>query len=346
MSGKKKRRAPSATPWDGLPESQIAPAQAIVKTAHDGIYAFRHEHCLGDADFFNGYPLSACPRCGGAVAKAGLNRSGVQRYRCTACGSVSTPVTGTIFDNSKLPVTAWVDFILQAISFESVAAMAREDRRADTTPPYWMAKLFAVLGGVQDATKLSGRVWIDETYFPVAAKDAVRRPDGKLPRGLSRNQMCIGVGVDDKGRVLAMFEGLGKPSKSRTWNAFGEHIEPGSTLLHDMEGTHAVLVGRLGLEDESYDARLLRGIDDELDPLQPVNRICFLLKCFLRAHSSFDRDDIQGYLDLFSVAMNAPADKLEKAALVLDRAMLCPNTLRFRDFYNVKPRSEGCGKEV
>lgn len=46
-----------------------------------------------------------------------------------------------------------------------------------------------------------------------------------------------------------------------------------------------MLVGRLGLEDESYDARLLRGIDDELNPLQPVNRMCFLLKCFLRAHS-------------------------------------------------------------
>ena len=106
-----------------------------------------------------------------------------------------------------------------------------------------------------------------------------------------------------------------------------------------------MLVGRLGLEDESYDARLLRGIDDELNPLQPVNRMCFLLKCFLRAHPGFDRDDVQGYLDLFSVAMNDPADKLEKAALVLDRAMLCPNTLRFRDFYNVKPSSEGCGEE-
>lgn len=276
--------------------------------------------------------------------KSGHIPSGLQRYRCSDCKRTFTPVTGTIFDNRKLPVTAWVDFILQALSFESVAAMTREDRRADTTPPYWMAKLFAVLGGVQDVTKLSGRVWIDETYFPVAAKDAVRRPDGKLPRGLSKNQMCIGVGVDDKGHVLVMFEGFGKPSKSRTWKAFGEHIEPGSTLVHDKEGSHAVLVDRLELKDECYDARLLRGIDDELNPLQPVNRMCFLLKCFLRAHSGFNRDDIQGYLDLFSVAMNAPADKLEKAALVLDRAMLCPNTLRFRDFYNVKPRSKGCGE--
>lgn len=83
-----------------------------------------------------------------------------------------------------------------------------------------------------------------------------------------------------------------------------------------MGGTHAVLVDHLGLEDEGYDARPLRGIDDELNPLQPGSRMCFLLKYFLSARSGFDRDDIQGYLDLFSVAMNAPADKLEKAALV------------------------------
>jgi len=39
--------------------------------------------------------------------------------------------------------------------------------------------------------------------------------------------------------------------------------------------------------------------------------------------------------------MNEPKDKLEKVALVLDRAMRCPKTLRFRGFYNVKPSS--CG---
>ena len=38
--------------------------------------------------------------------------------------------------------------------------------------------------------------------------------------------------------------------------------------------------------------------------------------------------------------MNAPKDKLKKADLVLDGAMRSPKTLRFREFYNVKPRSE------
>lgn len=346
MSGdKKSRRAPSATPWDGMAEEELEPQQAVVKAAHDGIYRFRHEPFGGDTAFFNSYKRDSCPHCGGPAVRNGLSRDGIQRYVCKACRKVFTPVTGTIFDNRKLPVTAWVDFILQAVSFESVASMTREDRRADTTPPYWLAKLFGVLDGIQGDAMLHGRVWIDESFYPVAGRDAVRRPDGKLLRGLSRNQLCIGLATDGSGRCLVVFEGCGKTNKAKTWEAFGSHIEPGSTLVHDMEGSHSVLVERLSLKDEPYNAKLLKGVPDELNPLEPVNRLCCLLKCFLRSHSGFNRDNIQGYLDLFSVAMNAPKDKLEKAALVLDRAMRCPKTLRFREFYNVKPSSEGRGED-
>lgn len=64
------------------------------------------------------------------------------------------------------------------------------DGRSDTTHPYWMGKLFAMLDGVQDEIVLSGRVRIDETCFPVALRDAVM-VDGKLLRGLSRNQIVF-----------------------------------------------------------------------------------------------------------------------------------------------------------
>lgn len=340
MSGKgRHRRAPSATPWDGMPDDLLTPAQGIVAASQRSIYGFRHERYEGDARFFNGYPRSECPFCGGPLKKDGFSRTGVQRYRCHLCGRISTPITGTIFDGAKLPVTAWSDFILQALSFESGNAMAREDRRADTTVPYWMAKLFAVLEGIQDGLVLSGRVWADEAFWPVAAKDAVHRADGTLPCGLSKNQMCIAVGTDGK-RSLFVFEGLGKTSKARTWDAFGPHIAPGSTLVHDREHSHSVLVDRLSLSSESYDSRLLKGLPDDENPLGPVNRMCFMLKQFLRAHSGFSRGSMQGYLDLLSVAMNPPEDKLEKTAMVLDRAMRFPKTLRYRDFYNVSRRSE------
>lgn len=147
----------------------------------------------------------------------------------------------------------------------------------------------------------------------------------------------MGVGTDSSGRSLFVREGLGKPSAKRTEAAFGSHIEPDSVLVHDMEKSHAVLVSSLGLDSRTHNARLLRGVPDSLNPLQPVNRACFFLKRFLGAHGGFDRDDMQGYLDVLSVMANPPEDKMEKVAMVLDRAMRYPKTLRYRSFYRVKP---------
>ena len=345
LGGKKKRRrAPSATPWDDMPEEDLDPAASLVMHANRGIYGFRHEQFAGDAAFFNGYSRERCPRCGdGDIVRCGHDRKGAQRYRCNRCRRTFTPATGTIFEDHRLPVTAWADFVLQVISFESVPAMTREDRRAETTTPYWMAKLFAVLEGIQDEVVLGGKVWVDESYWPVAAEDAYVKPDGMLPRGLSRNQICVGVGCDESGRSIFIREGLGKTSRAKTLATFGSHVAPGSTLIHDMEGAHMALVDELALKSQRHNAKLLKGLPDDRNPLEPVNRMCYFMQRFLRAHPGFNRDDMQGYLDLLFVAMNPPDDKLEKVAMVLDRAMRYPKTLRFRQFYarNTSPDEFG-----
>ena len=110
-----------------------------------------------------------------------------------------------------------------------------------------MGKLFAVLEGVQEGIVLSCRVWIDETYWPLTAKDAVR----KLLWGLSANQMCAGVGVDDSGTSIYLHEGFGKACKAKTYTTFGSRIEKRPTLLYDMED--------LGLSSESYNAQASEG---------------------------------------------------------------------------------------
>lgn len=116
--------------------------------------------------------------------------------------------------------------------------------------------------------------------------------------------------------------------------AFGTHVAPGSTLTHDMEKGHRRLVREPGLKDRPHNARLICKLPDDENPLYKVNRLCYLLKRFLRSHSGFNRADLDGYLDLFSVMMNPPENKMEKAALVLNRAMRNPKTVRFRDFYS------------
>lgn len=342
MSGEKRRwQAPSSTPWDDSDTSAIGPAEAIVMACHRDIYKYRHAATSleGEADFFNSYERDSCPRCGSPnIVRKGHDKNGLRRWRCNGCGTIFNPATGTIFQGRKLPVADWTEFLIEAFGYESISGMTRANRRSVTTLPYWMAKLFAVLEGIQDDVTLSGVVQIDEKYYPLAAKERILRPDGKKPRGLSRNQICIAMGCDSSGASYCGRMGLGKPSKKRAWDAYGLHIGRGSKLVHDMEGSHDILVEKLGLESERHNSRLLKQLPDKENPLRDVNRLCYQLELFLNSHSGFNRDSLDGYLNLFHVMMNDPPDKMEKAAMVLDRAMRCPKTLAFRDFYKPSTR--------
>ena len=94
----KRRLAASATPWDGVADDELEPAQLLVASSHRSMYSFRHEPFDGDAAFFNGFERESCPRCGSAeVSKRGKDAAGVQRYFCSGCGRSFFPQTGTIF---------------------------------------------------------------------------------------------------------------------------------------------------------------------------------------------------------------------------------------------------------
>ena len=56
-----------------------------------------------------------------------------------------------------------------------------------------MQKLFLTLENTQDDIVLSGEVWLDETFYSVISEDIVHNEDGSKLRGLSNNQICIGV---------------------------------------------------------------------------------------------------------------------------------------------------------
>lgn len=165
-------------------------------------------------------------------------------------------------------------------------------------------------------------------------RDRERDEDGNLLRGLSRNQICIGVATNKKHTVCIM-EGYGKPSQKRSYEAFKEHIKPGATLIHDKENTHKKLVENLSLESICYASKEMKGLADSENPLAPVNRVHCLLKMFLNAHSGFNRDDLQNYLNLYSFVINPPSDHLEKVEKIINLVFQNPKLLKYRDQFSV-----------
>jgi len=78
----------------------------------------------------------------------------------------------------------------------------------------------------------------------------------------------------------------------------------------------------------------LKGLPDKENPMNPVNRAHAILKKFLNTHSSFNREDLQGYLNLFAFVTNPPGGLLEKVELVIKSAFENPKSLRYRDYYS------------
>lgn len=334
----------SATPWDDADFSELTPGQRLAMGWHRQQYLRMHESDReADREFFNSFARESCPRCGSErIVGFGRDKNGLRRWHCNNCRHTFNPVTGTIFENRKLPVNSWVEFLLGLMSFESLAGIIRRDRRSPTTPPYQLQKVFLVLDGIQDGVVLSGRVQIDEMYYSVPASEVEMGKHGKKP-GFSQNQTCVAIMTEEEGesgagRSCLLVLGRGKPSGERAMKTYGAHIKPGSTLVHDKENAHNVVVRKLALKDEAYDSRVIKRLPDEENPLWKANRLCFLLRLFLDGHSGFDRSNFDGWLDLFSVMVNPPEDRLEKVAIVLDRAMASPVTLRYRDYYGKKGR--------
>ena len=158
------------------------------------------------------------------IKRFGQTGNHIQRYRCLDCKKTFTPVTGTIFEGHKISIREWMDYTLNIFRYVSINADSWNNRNAFTTSRYWLEKIFLVLRAYYaEIEPFSGRVYLDETYYSVRSDDIKRTPEGARLRGISTNQLCIGVACTDD-RILCVFEGNGRPSKRKTFKSL--------TLMH------------------------------------------------------------------------------------------------------------------
>ena len=118
-----------------------------------------------------------------------------------------------------------------------------------------------------------------------------------------------------------------------------KRIEKGSTLMHDDEKSHKVLVDKLKLTDKCYKSSYLKTLDDDKNPLRPINHQCDLIRQFLNAHSGFNREHLQDFLNLYCfMSSGTSKNKLEKVNDLLIISLTTKVTLRYRNLYKTKTR--------
>ena len=314
----------------------FSPAEALVDSTVSEWYSEKHRRLTAEeAAMVNAARADRCARCGSAdVVRDGKRGDGVQKYLCRSCGKRFNPLTNTVFDSRKIPVSEWVEFLLHLFEFHSVKTSARDNRNAGTTGVYWLRKVFAVLEGCQESVVLSGEVWIDETYVSVDKADRITK-GGKGLRGISRNKIAIAAATDGKGLVV-MPEWASKPSKKKTFETFRRHIAPGSKLIHDGDNSHSLLVSELGLESEVHPTSETRGLPDSENPMDKINAVHSLFKAFLRNHGGFAREDLQGWCNLFWFIWSDPANRMEKVARFIEMAVSTKKRIKYRDVFRKK----------
>jgi predicted RNA-binding Zn-ribbon protein involved in translation (DUF1610 family) len=336
MTKDKKHQSRRRTPW--AENVTLTPTQQFLAELYEAQYKERHPVLAetGEASLINAVVPVNCPDCQhDGISRFGQTRNGVQRYRCKGCGKTFTPITSTIFDSHKISISEWMEYCLNIFRYVSINADSWNNQNAFSTSRYWLEKLFLVLEDYPKSIVLADRVWFDETFYTVRSNNIQMKEDGIKPRGVSKNQLCIGVACT-KSHILCLLEGTGQPTARKAYTAFGSHIAEGATLVHDEGKAHGMLIEKLHLISEVYDSAKIKKLSDNENPLNRVNEVHARLKNFLHAHTSFNRDTLQGYLNLFSFTMNPPSEHLEKVEILLNLALNTRKSLRYRSFYRME----------
>ena len=125
-----------------------------------------------------------CPRCRDARHSC-FERGGQRLWQCHRCRHQVSVTAGTIFENTKLPLTKWfmaMFFITQ--SKNNISALSLKRHLGVSYDTAWLLKhkLMAVMGEAEAGRELDVRVEIDDAYLGGAqAGKAGRGSENKVP---------------------------------------------------------------------------------------------------------------------------------------------------------------------
>jgi transposase-like protein len=171
-----------------------------------------------------------CPACGGASFCRLTTR---KVFQCNRCKKQLSLTAGTVFQDSKLPLTTWFAAIYQLTQSKGgISSIELARRLGVRQPTAWLIKhkLMRAMAEREAAKpKLSGRVEVDDAYL------GGERPGGKRGRGAAGKTPIVAAVETTAERKprrlkLAVVKGFRKREVERLAKAA---IEPGANVVSD-----------------------------------------------------------------------------------------------------------------
>lgn len=272
-------------------------------------------------------PRPGCPRCGRpGAARDGRTPAGHRRFRCRGCGARFGALSGTVLENCKKDLPTWARFVELMTWNVPIEAAAELCGITHQTAFEWRHRVFATVDGYQDGIVLGGRVWIDEVY--VNDTDLSHGYGQARKRGLSKQKLCIAIGIDAAKDPVAIVCGHGKPSTGRIRRALGAHLAEGCTVVHDKERAHNGVIADRGCLSEAYKADCRDAA--YLEAMEMVNNLSSWLKRYLWRFTGMDPKNLQSYLNWFVYLfrVHQAEDRWPKTARVVRHLLMADATYR------------------
>jgi transposase-like protein len=179
-----------------------------------------------------------CPHCG--VVKTPYSLKGLGKFKCSDkdCGKKFSTISGTIFENTKVPLQKWFLAIYIATSHKKGISSLQLSRDLGITQKSAWFVLHRIREMLTDKSPvmLKGNVSADETYVggKLKNKHKSQRTKAKPGRGSENKTMVFGL-LQENGKVV---NHMVKNADHKTLSQIMvDHVAEGSTLVTD--GYHA-----------------------------------------------------------------------------------------------------------
>lgn len=153
-------------------------------------------------------------------------------YQCNGCHHQTSLISGTIFEQTKLPLTTWflaIYLITQSKTGLSALALKRQIGVSYNTAWSMKHKIMQVMKERDDGKPLGGVIQLDDVYW------GGERRGGKRGRGSANKVPFVAaVSLNNEGHPIAMNMSVVKGFRLTEISRWAKHhLQPGSTVISD-----------------------------------------------------------------------------------------------------------------